>query len=428
MKHSIIILTFFIVRTLFCVHPILHTPYNSELKSSDVRSMDKDSDGRIWIASRKGLIFWYFNNFFFEDSTTREDMKYSDIMTLEVDLDDNVWISYNRENELAKFNKVEFQNYRIDNEIGKTFGHDRIYDIVIDSKNNPWFETLRYFTYFDGENWESIEPWTFISSLGGSSGMALDSDDNLWFATTNDSIYYFKNDTVHHLDLSNANINEKKNLGHLYIDKKNNLYFSNNFRYIDENQSSRDELFQYNIDTKEWKKFDTTNSPMKLFITEITEDVNGHIWVLTNRQIYRYDFVEWHFYDFEDFIMNHPAIGPSEGFSYLDIEFDEYNNALISASGAGVLELIGVISSVEDEEEIENEITLFPNPTESYIQIENGKQIHISNYEIIDLTGKTVKKDIYSSNQIDISNLSNGVYFIKLYHNNTFIQKKFMRK
>lgn len=412
MKIFFLLLTFFLSKGLFCVYPFFYTPYNSDLKTSYVSSMDIDSDGRIWIASDKGLIFNYFYNFRTVDSTTREDMKYSDIMTLEIDSEDNIWISYNRDNELAKFDKVKFEEFSIKNEI---YAHGVVKRILFDSKNNPWFETVYYYTYYDGSKWESIKPGHFkLPELGQSRGMALDRDDILWFATTNDSVYYYKNDSVYNLDLSNVNITENKSLAHLYIDKKNNLYFSNNFPYIDENQSSRDELFQYNIDTQEWKKFDTTNSPMKQFITKIAEDVNGHIWVLTNRQIYKYDFVEWHNYDFEDYIMYHPDIGPSEGFSYLDIVFDQYNHAWISAAGAGVLELTGVISSVEDEEP-NTQIKLYPNPADNFLRIEHNQTEQFTKYVIIDLNGKRMLSGQFNSTEIDISNLASGVYVIKLF-------------
>jgi ligand-binding sensor domain-containing protein len=397
--------------------PYLYTPQNSNLRTDKVSTIDIDSKGKIWIASDEGLIYNYFGTFFTINSNNSNDMIFSDVVTLEVDYEDNLWISFNQRNKIAKYNGSNFEHYEITNSIPV---HFTIWNILVDSRNNPWFETRYYYTYFDGLDWISIRPGKHLDpELGQTRGMALDKDENLWFATTKDSIFKFENESLTTLDLSSIDIQNEKVIDRLFIDRNNNLWFSN------DNLKSF-ELFQYNINTKKWNKYDSTNSPIRDYISKIKDDINGHIWVITNRIIYKYDFVEWQTFDYEDYIINHPFANSSEGFSFIDLTFDKENRLWVTTKGAGVFVLSDIISSVEDEKVIENEITLFPNPSENYIKIENSRQIIISKYEIIDITGKTVQNGLYSSNQIYISNLSNGVYFIKLYTDNTFIQKKFV--
>ena len=63
-------------------------------------------------------------------------------------------------------------------------------------------------------------------------------------------------------------------------------------------------------------------------------------------------------------------------------------------------------------------ITLFPNPSSGVMELNINGLVNesITSYEIIDLTGNLIQKlsDFQSSTLIDISNYSNGVYFLKI--------------
>jgi len=73
----------------------------------------------------------------------------------------------------------------------------------------------------------------------------------------------------------------------------------------------------------------------------------------------------------------------------------------------------------------QNYFIIYPNPTNNFIEIKTGLE-YIS-ATIIDVTGKTIKT-INPQSKIDISNLSNGVYFIKVFSNETIITRKFIKK
>jgi hypothetical protein len=61
------------------------------------------------------------------------------------------------------------------------------------------------------------------------------------------------------------------------------------------------------------------------------------------------------------------------------------------------------------------ELSLFPNPVKNVIEIETEKMV--SNSMIYDVTGKVL---VQTSNQtrINVSSLSSGVYFIKIFTGN----------
>ncbi len=66
-------------------------------------------------------------------------------------------------------------------------------------------------------------------------------------------------------------------------------------------------------------------------------------------------------------------------------------------------------------------VKLYPNPAESYTNIELVSEINTSfEYKVIDIEGRVIstKKDIpvngYKEEQVDISNLKSGIYFIMI--------------
>ena len=73
-----------------------------------------------------------------------------------------------------------------------------------------------------------------------------------------------------------------------------------------------------------------------------------------------------------------------------------------------------------DIKEADINLNVYPNPTDRILNIEMHDFSHA---EITDLTGRIV--GYYSNNIIDMSNLTKGIYFVKIFdtHNNHTIEK-----
>ena len=82
--------------------------------------------------------------------------------------------------------------------------------------------------------------------------------------------------------------------------------------------------------------------------------------------------------------------------------------------------------AVEDNS-ITNEITVYPNPASDVIKILNDNNLNITNVEIIDLTGRTVLSTD-NANDIDISSIPEGQYFVKIIGETTIVRKLFIKK
>lgn len=74
-----------------------------------------------------------------------------------------------------------------------------------------------------------------------------------------------------------------------------------------------------------------------------------------------------------------------------------------------------------------NEIVILPNPASQTLGILNSV-LPLKEVSVIDFQGKTIKTLNEGFENIDVSNLSNGVYFLKISSENTQTIKKFIKK
>jgi len=74
-------------------------------------------------------------------------------------------------------------------------------------------------------------------------------------------------------------------------------------------------------------------------------------------------------------------------------------------------------------------VSVFPNPASDYLQIEQS-EANISHIEIINLQGQVIKSQRILGNQstLDLSNVSAGVYILKIYTNSGFVVKKLIKQ
>lgn len=75
----------------------------------------------------------------------------------------------------------------------------------------------------------------------------------------------------------------------------------------------------------------------------------------------------------------------------------------------------GIIDVTKD-----SHFTIFPNPANEKVKIQTAENYTSAN--IIDVTGKTVKQFSKLKNEIDITTLSKGVYFMQIFNGSTKLQ------
>ncbi len=93
-----------------------------------------------------------------------------------------------------------------------------------------------------------------------------------------------------------------------------------------------------------------------------------------------------------------------------------------------IIENIPIIFSTVYNKEISS-FSIYPNPTKGYINIENHHDIRDYKIEIFDIHGRLINSTTWTinNNQIDLSSLQNGTYFIKIIVKNEINVKKVIK-
>ncbi|GGB66148.1 hypothetical protein GCM10007424_02630 [Flavobacterium suaedae] len=112
--------------------------------------------------------------------------------------------------------------------------------------------------------------------------------------------------------------------------------------------------------------------------------------------------------------------------------FGFHNNSPIASYPASLLlDNISLMDTPAGTANIENsQFTVFPNPANNVVNIVNANNILVNAVEVVDLNGRTVKSvkfDGVSEAQINISELSSGVYMMNINTDNGSVIKKIVK-
>ena len=89
----------------------------------------------------------------------------------------------------------------------------------------------------------------------------------------------------------------------------------------------------------------------------------------------------------------------------------------------------GIIQNIKSEFQ-KNDLVMYPNPARNNLFIKSNSFLNIEEVSFINLNGQVVLRDNYFSinNGIDISDLKNGVYFVRIKTGEQFVSRKVVVK
>ena len=109
-------------------------------------------------------------------------------------------------------------------------------------------------------------------------------------------------------------------------------------------------------------------------------------------------------------------------FGILDINGMASTNEYLAAACDPIFENVECTTSTKDLNAISASIHIFPNPAEESVTIESNGKINFVN--IVDLSGKLRKSFSSPAKQVDVSDLSSGIYFFRIYLDDLVVSKK----
>ena len=78
-------------------------------------------------------------------------------------------------------------------------------------------------------------------------------------------------------------------------------------------------------------------------------------------------------------------------------------------------------------DEIQNAFSIYPNPVNDYIRIENSKNVKIDRICVIDYMGKTIAEEQNEFDGFTCSNLKSGIYYMLIYTGGKMHSHKFLK-
>jgi len=94
--------------------------------------------------------------------------------------------------------------------------------------------------------------------------------------------------------------------------------------------------------------------------------------------------------------------------------------------GGNYVDTCGSTTSVEENTGTKNEIQIYPNPATTTLTISGN--ITNAAVQVFDISGQLLLKIIPDANQLDISHLCSGMYFLKLTTNEGSVVRKFVKQ
>ena len=81
-----------------------------------------------------------------------------------------------------------------------------------------------------------------------------------------------------------------------------------------------------------------------------------------------------------------------------------------------------------NENELKNNVVLYPNPTTGTFHIKTPDNSQISQVKIYDLLGKEMSFSTQNNSELDLSSLNDGIYLVKVYTDNSIYTSKIVVK
>lgn len=101
-------------------------------------------------------------------------------------------------------------------------------------------------------------------------------------------------------------------------------------------------------------------------------------------------------------------------------------NSLSDFGGLSIGEANIDFAALSVDNEIASKFSVYPNPAKDFLTID-ARNINISSVNVFNVLGtKVLERKEFTDNKLDVSTLSNGIYFLKISADNASVTKKFI--
>ena len=178
------------------------------------------------------------------------------------------------------------------------------------------------------------------------------------------------------------------------------------------------------FDGTNWTVYNTSNSGLPgNQVRTIAIDDNGTKWIGTPDGLAAFDGTNWTVYNTSNSGLPRNGVG--------SIAIDDNGTKWIGTNGGlAAYNEGGIPVWVREKVKTAQLVHVYPNPVSDYVNIELLSNANISLIEIINIQGRIVKRQKTANDQksLDVRDLPNGIYIIKMDTDNGFVMKKLIKQ
>ena len=284
--------------------------------------------------------------------------------------------------------------------------------LVIDQNDKVWASTIAGLHEYDGMGWIDYNCSTNVELPYSSfTALAVDNFNNKWLGLTfglgEAPIFLVKFNDVLFTLYTSALLNGTGGM----ISSIDNGSPSTVWMGTHENGLVK-------FDGIHWEAYNTSNSELPSnSVQNVTVEGANNVWMSTEYGLTRFDGDTWKTFD-----TNNSNL-PSNTINSIMIDA---NTTKWVATDLGLISFAGSALSVSDELYSGVEFKLFPNPAKDVITLKMSSEDIGSTIEVFNILGKAVKtmKMTNNSYKMDVSDLANGMYLIRVHTKNGLAIKK----
>lgn len=397
--------------------------YNDENTGTPINSTSTlaiDAQGNKWFGTSNGEVIRFDGiNWKVFNSNNSGLPGGHRISSIAIDSLDNIWIGTSFALNapgvgLLKYDNVNWTLYNVSN---SGLQNNTVTCLAVDKSGSIWVGTWGGgVTKFDGIHWTTLAPGKNIHSI------AVDDQNNIWFSTSQEIVKYDHREMIKY-GYSQTIIpyyNGNGGITSIGFDTQGNKWFG-----ISEDFDSGAAGGVTKFNDKNWTNYTPTNSDLPYGVHSIALDKLGNLWFVTSywgkSAIVKYDGTNWQVYSEIYFGIPEP--------SFEKLLIDEEGNKWTILRNKGVMKFNenGFTTSNKNFPGAIDEISVYPNPAKDHITVfgTGSGTMSISN-----LSGAVVKVDAVKNNpsRFNISDLPDGIYFLKVYSNDKIAIEKFIKK
>lgn len=376
------------------------------LPSNNVLCLDQDTAGNMWFGTQLGIAkFDGVSTWTVFNTTTHPVLADDNITAIAVDSDNNVWVG--TDFGVSVYDGTNFTTYTTVDGLG----NDRINHIAQAANGDIWFGDFSGATVYDGTNFTAYGTGDGIP-FGGITYVDFDSGGDVYMASSLGGVVQYNGTTftVHNTGLLSNNIRA------ITVDASDNKWVGT-AKGISVLNSSNNVIENHTI-MLVLPPPDTLNP-----VEDIKINSQGDVWtgiyvdylVTEGGVAVNSGGPSWTDYD-----VNDGLVGPV----VRKITIDKQDNVWVGTS-SGVSK-IGISTAVEDYLATnDNSFTIYPNPALNQLNI--ATNLNVNEITIYDLTGKAIKTIYESAESINIEDLVEGVYIVRIVSDEEVLTQKFVK-